>query len=52
MLCPCRDMDVLQKEASHVLSTYLQPASYELREHINSEAGFAGGKVLFYLYVK
>ncbi|KAL4433746.1 hypothetical protein ABPG75_000187 [Micractinium tetrahymenae] len=47
-----RDMDVLRKEAAAVLSTFMQPASYELLEHIDSEAAFAGGKCLFYLYVK
>lgn len=47
-----RDMDVLRKEASAVLSTSLHPTSYELLEHIDSEAAFAGGKVLFNVYVK
>lgn len=43
---------MLRKEAAAVLSTALHPSSYELLEHIDSEARFPDGKCLFYLYVK
>lgn len=46
-----RDMDVLRKEAATILSSFFPPTDYELVEHIDSEADFACGKVLFYLYI-
>ncbi|PSC68754.1 hypothetical protein C2E20_7682 [Micractinium conductrix] len=45
-----RDMDVLRKEAAAALAAHLPPGSWELVEHIDSEAEFGGGKPLFHLY--
>lgn len=46
-----RDTGVLQQEVAAVLCRHLRPAEFDLREHIDSEASFTGGKTLFALYI-
>lgn len=48
---PDRDMDVLRREVAAVLGRHLAPGEWELTEHIDSEAAWAGGKRLFILYL-